>query len=79
MKRIYIPVSWVEYRQGTLIVEVPDNVKPEEVVKRVEEKGVDYAAFCDFGYPTTLHASDTAEYDNYEIRTDLPIKIEKGE
>jgi len=76
MKKIKIPVTWVEYKKGELVVEVPDNVEVDEIIKKVEEQGIDNVAFCDFEYPATLTADEDAEYGEYAIADKNNITVE---
>ena len=77
MKQIIIPVSWVEYKKGNLVIDVPDNVNVEEIIEEVETRGVDEVAFLNFCYPVELKENvSMTEYDNYKItnKQDIVIK-----
>jgi len=78
MKKIKIPVSWIEYKKGELIIKAPDNVNVEQIIEEVESRGIDKIAFLDFRYPVELREnSDMTEYDEYKITNKQDVVVEK--
>ena len=76
--KIRIPVAWIEYKRGELVVEVPEEENVKNIVEEIEATGVDSAAFCDFKYSTNLIVDEkNIEYDNYHIIDKNNIIIEK--
>jgi predicted TIM-barrel fold metal-dependent hydrolase len=68
MKEIRIPVSWVEYKKGEIVVQVSDDVTEKDIRERIEKEGVDNFVFATSDYPVSLvENEDATEYDNYEM------------
>jgi hypothetical protein len=67
MKKIKIPITWVEYHHGELVVEVPDNMTEEELIEKIKAEGTEHFCFCNTEFSTEIIDDGEPESDQYEI------------
>ena len=70
-KTVKIPISWVEYHSGELVMEVPKEMTLEDIKKLLEEYAPDKIAFNNVDdrvlKADIVRSKSFVEYDEYNV------------